>query len=490
MPNSYVFSVTVETLEPEKSADIANGIADLFIQQRTERRVATSDDAISWLEGRTTDLRDRVRDAENRVAQQRALASPGADTSLNSTAVRIASLRERLAAVRTDAQRLGDLASRLDGAATGAITLDPGTIEALQEFDVVLADEIAAANAQDPDRAGELIGQVQQRVEDAARQARREAAPIESELEALLSVYSDQTAETQALRNSEREAAASLAAYEAMLERLKSRIAVGALDPFWPEATVISPAVPPAFPASPDRELIVAMAGIGSLTLASGLALLLNALFPVVTSARTLERSTGIPVLAQLPLPYRRGLKRLQKQMRGAKPSPLTEALRSLRIAIAIETRDLAPRVLMLTSAETEQGKSVTGRLLAQSFAEAGRKVLLIDTASRGGRAEGDPGPDLGAYLRGYADPQDFIEFDARVWRGYPHCSPRLRGGREPDGIRQRACRCRQGFCRIRCRHHQCAAGRHPARCPHPRASRRCRPRGRTAPCLSACRSG
>jgi uncharacterized protein involved in exopolysaccharide biosynthesis/Mrp family chromosome partitioning ATPase len=414
VPNSYVFSITVETLSPEKSAQIANGIADLFIQERAERRLNASEDAISWLERRTSNMRDRVREAEDRVADQRALASPGGDSSLTSAAMQIASLRERVATIEASARRLEDLEDRL-GAASGQATLDAETGAALREFAGDLARDIDTAAEQSTESLfGALIEEARRQVATAAEEARNEATRAQTELDGRLEVYSDRTAEAQALRNTEREAAASLAAYEAMLERLKGRVTVDALDPFWPEAIVISPAVPPAFPASPDRELILALGGVGSLVLASGIALLLNALFPVVTTVRDLERISGAPVIAQIPLPRRSRLRALQRQLRRCGSSPLANGLRALRIAIALESRDAAPRVLLLTSAERGEGKSATGYLLAQSFVQAGRTVLLIDAdpAAQGLFGRTPTGPGLNSVLLGEVDPKEAIVSD------------------------------------------------------------------------------
>ena len=118
-----------------------------------------------------------------------------------------------------------------------------------------------------------------------------------------------------------------------MLDRLKGRVAADLIDPFWPEAAVISPAVPPHYAASPNRELILALGGVGSLAVASGLALVLNALFPVVYSARALERMTGAPVLARLPVPIRNRPRKLMTTLRRNPSSPLAESFRALRIS-------------------------------------------------------------------------------------------------------------------------------------------------------------
>lgn len=417
IPNSYVFTITAETLSPEKSANIANGIADLFIQERDKRRLDASEDAVAWLEQRAETLRLRVLETEDRVAAERALAAPGGEASLTSFAVRIASLRERSA--EADA-RQSQLAVTADSIETSRAVgdLDTAARLALEEAGTTLAGEIriALSQAEGPGRAERLdtlITEAQRQIAEAASVARAEIRTLQPQIAGALDTYSVRTAEAQKLRDSEREAAASLAAYEAMLDRLKSRVAADALDPFWPEAEVISPAVPPGFAASPNRGLILALGAVGSMVLASGLALLLNALFPVISSARDLERTTGLSVMGQVPLSTRRGLASLQQQLKRGS-SALGNSLRALRVAIAIDSRGAAPRVLLLTSAEKGEGKSAMGYLLAQSFVQAGRKVLVIDADPQEGGIPGQSttGPGLNAVLLGEVDPKDTITRD------------------------------------------------------------------------------
>jgi succinoglycan biosynthesis transport protein ExoP len=59
--------------------------------------------------------------------------------------------------------------------------------------------------------------------------------------------------------------------------------------------------------------------------------------------------------------------------------SPFSEAYHSIRSNLAFSTNDGAPRVLAITSARPEEGKSTTSFALAQGFARAGLRVLLVD---------------------------------------------------------------------------------------------------------------
>jgi receptor protein-tyrosine kinase len=150
------------------------------------------------------------------------------------------------------------------------------------------------------------------------------------------------------------------------------------------------------------------------MAVASALALLLNALLPVVQSARALERTTGIPVLARLPVPTLARPTKLMRHLRQNPSSPLADSFRTLRISIALGSKDRAPRVMLLTSADKGEGKSVTGYLLAQSLVQAGRRVLLIDAdPSKQGLFGRQPaGPGLNSVLLGEVDAKEVIRRD------------------------------------------------------------------------------
>ncbi|MEM9435136.1 MAG: hypothetical protein AAGA12_14530 [Pseudomonadota bacterium] len=382
VPDSYVFSITVESLSAEKSAAIANDIARLFIEERSQRRLKASEDAIFWLERRTAALQDRLREAEGQVAQQRALSAPGTDSFLASSAIQIASMRERLTTLDADTVLFQDLLADLEIAtATGLVV--PEAIARTRRVSNALANKLEYANGASASEFTKTIEAVRAAIVSSRQVAADDAAQVEYQLKELLEAYSTRTTEMHALRNAEREAAASLAAYEGMLERLKNRIAVGALDPFFSEATVISPAVPPDFPASPERELIFALAGIGSLAVASGIALVLNALFPVVSSTRELERIARAPVVAQLPLPANGNLVRLQKKL-SDNSSRLAEGFRTLRGSIAVGYNKSPPLVILLTSSDELESTRTMGHLLGRSFAQIGKKSLVADLIPAG----------------------------------------------------------------------------------------------------------
>lgn len=129
-------------------------------------------------------------------------------------------------------------------------------------------------------------------------------------------------------------------------------------------------------------------------------------------SREQLARVTGVPVLAML------------QEQSGSKQSPillprvgrsrLAESLRHLRTNLRFVDAASPVQVLVVTSSVESEGKSTISANLAQSFAEAGRKVLLIDGDLRRPRLESyldlEPSAGLTSVLIGEAALHDVTQ--------------------------------------------------------------------------------
>ena len=131
----------------------------------------------------------------------------------------------------------------------------------------------------------------------------------------------------------------------------------------------------PIAPVSPRPTRNAALAALLTLFAASGLALLLSSLRGRVNSPADLM-PLGLPLLGQLPLLGRRELS--AGMVRASLSGRLYDALGFLRINLS-SVAGQKIHVIAVTSGSPGAGKSSMAATLSESFAAAGKKVLLID---------------------------------------------------------------------------------------------------------------
>ena len=162
--------------------------------------------------------------------------------------------------------------------------------------------------------------------------------------------------------------------YDGLLQRYKEIGVAGGLTTN--NISVVDAAQAPGGPSRPQPLHNLAVAGMAGLGLGVMLAFLLEAMDQAVRKPTDVEGKLGLPVLGSVPL-LQKGVQPLEalSDLR----SPFSEAYHSIRSNLAFSTNDGAPRVLAITSARPEEGKSTTSFALAQGFARVGMRVLLVD---------------------------------------------------------------------------------------------------------------
>ncbi len=133
----------------------------------------------------------------------------------------------------------------------------------------------------------------------------------------------------------------------------------------------------PKISPRPKRNLIVGV-GLG-LILGLVLAFVAEALDSRVRSEREIEEHLGSPLLARLPSPSRTTRKGDGLAILAEPRSVAAETVRKLRTNVEYATGALDARVVLVTSALAQEGKSTTIANLAVALAEAGRRVGLVD---------------------------------------------------------------------------------------------------------------
>ncbi len=374
LKNSYVFNIRVTTDDPVASARLANGLADIYLDDQVATKYKATEQATIWLSSRVTELALELEAAENAVK------------SFSAGAELIGA--EVLAALN---RQLKDRRDRVAEAKAAAAVAD-AYVKAL-ETAKASGDLKQMAIAADNAALNQIIGRLDiegarkafdTRFEPILERARLEVlrtseriATLERSVTELAERIERQSTELLKLQQLEREAAASRQIYEYFLGRLKETSVQQGVHRA--DSRILSRALVPEEPSKPRKSLIVSVAMFLGFCIGGALVLLREMRHNGFRSARDLEQAIGLTVLAQVPLVPISQRKRLLRYLETKPTSAMAESVRNLRTSVMLSNIDHPPQVIMMTSSLPGEGKTTQSLALAYSFASMGQRVLLIE---------------------------------------------------------------------------------------------------------------
>ncbi|MFC6689486.1 GumC family protein [Jhaorihella thermophila] len=369
--NSYVFKISVTTEDPEKSAKIANTLADLYIVNQLDVKFDATRKATDWLAERVALLERDLAEAETAVKDFNArteLVSPEALEALNrqakDTRDRIAILKSNLATQEAQLARLEQAWESKDRAAMAEVAAEIGGDRAPTP---TMSDRVFQT------RYLQLMNSTKAAVARSRSQIESLSAAV-AQIEEQIKMQSQDLVQLEQLT---RKAEALRSVYEYFLNRLQETSAQQGIQQA--DSRVLSEAVIPTVPSAPKKARIFALAAILGMMLGAAFVLLREFTNRTVRTADDLENLTRLPVLGQVPM-IPGGKRRGQIEYLAAKPeSAGAEAIRNLRTSILYSNVDQPPQVVMLTSSIPGEGKTTLSIALAQSFAGLNKRVLLIE---------------------------------------------------------------------------------------------------------------
>lgn len=417
-----IIGITVRTTDSERSARLANAVAQAYISDQLEAKYETTRRGGAWLQTRLAELRDQALDADRKVQEYKArmnivdtdkgLMSERQVGDLNSS-LTVAQGKTAEAKARYD--RVTDIlrASVKDGAVSDMSQNQVIVRLRQQYFDTAKREadisakygqnHIAAVNARsemaelERSLRGELM-----RIAEATKSdyevARAGEDAIRQQLDRLVADSSEKNRSRVELRSLE----SSSQTYRSLYENFLQKYTQAVQDQSFPisEARVFSRAEPPLGKAWPKLPIVLAAALVLGLMIGTAVAFLREMLRQTVKMGSTIEQVTGLHCLATVPRIatfvrpagamgwLRRGLRRtdpasLRELMLYSVThpnSPTSEVMQEIKLILERRVaKEGHCSVIGMISAIPGEGKTTIASNLAHHFAQTGKRVLILD---------------------------------------------------------------------------------------------------------------
>ena len=438
---SRVIAISVDSEDPRVAADAANTLADFYIVAQLEAKFEATKRASAWLSERVFELREEVTKAEQAVEKYRresGLIQGGTNATL--AAEQVSDLNRQFV---TEGTKLAEAEARLrqvknllnlpNGIETMAEVLDSQVIRDLrrQEAEVErsvseLASEfgekhprMVTARAQLRDLRSKVkieVDKIVQGLHNEVEVARARSATVSAALNDMKVEVGLLNASEVQLRALEREATASRALLEQLLTRSKE---TSSQEDFQQaDASVVSEAATPDKPSFPKKPLLYLVAFILASVTSISVAVVLEFLDFGFRSKDQIERQLKMPSLGLLP--NLKGVRTLGKPPQDYilenPTSAFGESIRTMHTNLLLSDLAKRPKVVLLTSALPNEGKTSTAVSLGRLQAQVGQKVVVVDCDVRRPSIHKalniESGPGLVQCLLGEATVEDVIRHD------------------------------------------------------------------------------
>jgi polysaccharide biosynthesis transport protein len=407
---TYLISVSVESKDPVKAANLANAVTDAYIRQQVASKISSTIAARDIIQSRVKAASDAIVDNEKKFD---AFISDNMDRiEKSSGASGVSSLRDELQQINQarleNQQKLATADTSLQSGdiATLVATLESDSLKELQRQRDALSAQIANAPAGEVS-AIDLRAQLAKLDEGLKEQARTEVNSLQTSVSTL---DEKETSLRQEMRSKvmssnlppevltqiyslQQSAEISRTQYQSLLARLQDVQAQADLQVA--DSRVVSKALTPPVPSYPKKNLLLSLAAIAALGLGIGLAIIREYFVGGFTNEDQIESVLRIPLATVMP----RQSSGSDDSAKGDShsisdliiTSPLSmfsESVRRIRVtvdqAFYKKNNGAAKKandgiVVMISSSVPNEGKSTLSMSLARTYAMAGKRTLLID---------------------------------------------------------------------------------------------------------------
>jgi len=420
IPSSRLVQISYTDSDPLRATEVVNTLVRTFIEENFKTKYDSVTQTSVWLSTELADLQLKVQTSEEKLVRyQKDHSILGVDEKENIVTAKLNELNNELTLAQTDRiQKESNyrLAASGDPAVFVKTSHDEKSsmLDRLREKEADLNTQHAQATTlfgSGYPKVVELNNQLKQvRAEIASEETRMRQEIRDEYLAAaqrenlLTTAFEQQKREANQLNESaieysvlKRDAESNRQLYQDLLQRLKEAGVSAGLRSS--NIRVVDIARPPTQPISPNVERNLVIGFLFGLGLGIGLALVLESFDSTVRSLEELHAISTLPSLGTIPLQLsnngylRKRLKTTSAEteksgsldlVTHARPkSEAAEAYRALRTSILLSSFGAPPKVILVTSALPQEGKTTISANSALVLAQRGSRVLLVDADLR-----------------------------------------------------------------------------------------------------------
>lgn len=373
--DTYAFTISATSRDPEKAAVIANALARLYRDDQIRTKVETTERMAVWLSERVGELRAELNLRQNEIADLRARSALVSDEGLQALNEQAIALRGELAQVQSQLARTDERLTALRAAEEAGDTDAKVAAANDSQLEASAADLTTQGGAAQV-RFDRRFEQILLQTEAERERAQDQVVELQQSADELSAQFESQSSDLLALQQLQQEVEASQALYETFLTRLKE--ATAQESAYEADSRLLTEAGPgEQIEPRPARSLAIAL--LMGLLIGAGIVLVREFLQNTFRTAEDLEGRTGRPVLGQIPrIPVRARADVIEYLLK--KPTSAgAEAVRNLRTSLLLSNLDRPPQVIMATSSVPNEGKTTSAIALAMNLAGLNKKVLLIE---------------------------------------------------------------------------------------------------------------
>ena len=426
IPNTRIIEIHYTSTDPQLAASAVNTLAATYVEQNFKTKFESTMQASDWLSKQLVDLQMKVETSQEKLVRyQKEHEIFGVDDKQNIITEKLDELNKEMTAAEFDRMQKEAVYRQTQSndpvaisAAIGADATGGGTgaasalLDKLREQQASLRIQVADLSTQfGPsypkitqlnNQLKEIDHQLQSETNKAVDHLKGQYLAALQRENMLRESFDKQKQEANKLNESaieysilKRDVDSNRTLYEGLLEKLKEAGVTAGLRSN--NFRIINAARVPTSPSEPNIPRNLAFALVLGVISGVGLAFLLENLDNTVRTPEQAQAISGLPSLGMIPLGSKSGSrgstgnrlaltasKEVVETVTQVRPqSQMAESYRALRTSLLLSNLGAPPKVIMVTSARPQEGKTTTSINTAIVLAQKGVRVLLVDADLR-----------------------------------------------------------------------------------------------------------